>query len=317
MDGKFGFFLIMCLFLMITACGCISEKTADNTYAKSPDAGLKTIGGLYRFDLSNTISTPLFSDEGSVIRIFHPEDIMNLGYYVSSNFSLGLVTIPPGKGTPPHRLMNTSEMIFVTGGTALIKTPGSATEVNTGDAVLIREGTLQSVYNNKSGDLVYLTSTEPVYDPQNEVLETELPVEARNDEKDSSGGAGGIIVTDLSEGIEWDYDSGTLIYTIFNAELMADRHPDLPVDYSLAYAELIPGGRIDENTLLGASELIYVVSGSICLNSSGGIEICADEGQAVYVPSDCPKSYRNSGNKNAVILSYVDPSWKPEITVMR
>ena len=317
MNRKSGFFLLICLFLMITACGCISEKTADNTYATSPDAGLKTIDDLYRLDSSNTISTPLFSDEGSVLRIFHPADLIDEGFCVSSNFSLGLVTIPPGRGTPPHRLMNTSEMIFVTGGTALINTPGSVTEVHAGDAVIIREGTLQSVYNNRPVDLIYLTSTEPVYTPENEFLEAEVSGEVLNDENGSSVNAGGIIVTDVSEGIEWDYDTGTLIYSIFNPALMAGRYPDLPVDYSLAYAELIPGGRIDENTLYGASELIYVVNGSICLNSSKGMAICAEEGEAVYVPAGYPKSYHNSGNENAVILSYVDPSWRPEITVMR
>jgi mannose-6-phosphate isomerase-like protein (cupin superfamily) len=317
MNRKFGFFLITCLFLMITFCGCISDEMADDIAAKSPEAGLKTIDRPYRLDLSNTISTPLFSDEGSVIRIFHPADLIYEGYCVSSNFSLGLVTIPPGKGTPPHRLMNTSEMIFVTGGTALIKTPGSVTEVHAGDAVLIREGTLQSVYNNKSGDLVYLTSTEPVYNPENEILGSEVSGDAPNDENYSSGSTGGIIVTDVSEGIEWDYETGTLIYSIFNPSLMADRYPCLPINYSLAYAELIPGGRIDENTLYGASELIYVVNGSICLNSSKGEEMCAEEGQAVYVPAGYPKSYHNSGDENAVILSYVDPSWRPEAAVMQ
>lgn len=316
MGGKFRFLIIVCLFLMVAVCGCISEKTVDDTDAESLDIGLKSIGGLYRFDSSNTVSTPLFTDNGSVVRIFHPDDISNEGYYVSSNFSLGLVTVPPKRGTPPHRLMNTSEMIFVTRGTALIKTSDSVTEVNTGDAVLIMEGTLQSVYNNKSVDLVYLTSTQPVYNPVNDITEMKFSGDAQNDEADPSGNPGGIIVTDVSEGIEWDYDTGTLIYSIFNPDLMADRYPSLPVNYSLAYAELIPGGRIDENALHGASELIYVVNGSISLNSSKGVEMCAEEGQAVYVPAGYPKSYQNSGDKNAVILSYVDPSWNPGLTVM-
>ncbi|UUX91624.1 cupin domain-containing protein [Methanoplanus endosymbiosus] len=303
---------------MVAASGCISDRTVGYTGEKSPDNGLKTIEGLYRFDSSNTISTPLFTDNGSVVSVFHPEDLMKYGYSVSSNFSLGLVTIPPKRGTPPHRLMNTSEMIFVTEGTALINTQDSVTEVHAGDAAIVREGTLQSICNNGREDLVYLTSTQPVYNPENDISEVNLPGEDPGDEKDSSGntGADGIIVTDVSEGIEWDYDTGTLIYTIFNADLMADRYPDLPVNYSLAYAELIPGGRIDENTLYGASELIYVVHGSICLNSSKGAEMCAEVGQAVYVPAGYPKSYHNSGNKNAVILSYVDPSWNPGLTVL-
>lgn len=49
-----------------------------------------------------------------------------------------------------------------------------------------------------------------------------------------------VVVSEPFEGIEWDYDTRKLILTLINPE----RVPvlDIPIDYSVAYAEILPPG---------------------------------------------------------------------------
>ena len=103
-----------------------------------------------------------------------------------------------------------------------------------------------------------------------------------------------------------------VIYTIANPVLMPERN--LPIDYSVAYAELLPGGSADYNRLAGASELIYVKTGEIEVFTPVGSVTTVPAGSAAFVAPDQVKGYRNAGEVNATLLSFVDPAWTPEMT---
>ena len=122
-----------------------------------------------------------------------------------------------------------------------------------------------------------------------------------------------IIVSDPSKGIEWDFDTGTLIYTLINPVLMPEK--EMPIDYSVAYFEILPGGSIVKNRLIGLTELMYVIEGDIEIISTGGTMIQVPAGSAGFVPGDREKEIINSGKENAIVLSVVDPAWVLERAV--
>lgn len=119
-----------------------------------------------------------------------------------------------------------------------------------------------------------------------------------------------MVVRDPAEGIEWDYNTGTLIYTLVNPVLMPEK--GIPINYSVAYAEILPGGRVAKNRLAGLSELIYVIEGEIVITSPGAGVLRVPAGSAGFVPRDMVKEYANPGKENAKILTFVDPAWRPE-----
>ena len=122
-----------------------------------------------------------------------------------------------------------------------------------------------------------------------------------------------IVIPDPRKGIEWDIGSDMIIYTLANPVLMPELH--LPIEYSVAYAEILPGGSADSNRLIGASEVICVITGEIEVFTPEGDSIRAPAGSAVWAAPGQVKGYRNAGDVNATILSFVDPAWTPERTV--
>jgi quercetin dioxygenase-like cupin family protein len=86
----------------------------------------------------------------------------------------------------------------------------------------------------------------------------------------------------------------------------------IPIDYSVAYAQLLPGGTIVGHRLTGSTDLIYVVEGEITIRADDGAEYIIPAGKAALFPPGKSKEISNAGNTDAVILSVVDPAWRPE-----
>ncbi|MCP1714655.1 mannose-6-phosphate isomerase-like protein (cupin superfamily) [Methanocalculus alkaliphilus] len=219
------------------------------------------------------------------------------------NYNLGHVTISPGNATDPHRLLGTSEIVFVLDGIAEIHCDETIITAGKGELILLPEGVLQSIVSVGETDLRYLSANQPPYRDAIDIRGDELA------SYEMMASQTPIVISDPEEGIEWDYETGTMIYTLINPVLMPEL--DLPIDYSVAYAEILPGGRIVSNKVTGAVDLIYVIEGSVDFSTPEGVTITVRTGDAAYFPPGQAKEIRNSGDTPAILLSIVDPAWRP------
>jgi mannose-6-phosphate isomerase-like protein (cupin superfamily) len=223
---------------------------------------------------------------------------------LSPNYSMGYVRLMPGNATPLHRLLGTSELVYVIGGTARIESDNEILTLDAGELALLREGVLQSIDAVGPAELRYLSVNQPPYRSEIDVRGADLASVSITSDRTP------LVVRDPAEGIEWDYHTGTLIYTLINPVLMPER--DIPINYSVAYVEILPGGHVAKNRLIGLNELIYVIEGEIEITTPDGGILRVPVGSAGFVPADTVKEYANPGPEKAKILSFVDPAWRPE-----
>lgn len=227
--------------------------------------------------------------------------------HIPANYSLGHVRIPPGNATDLHRLVGSSEFVCLLGGEAEIRCDNTTVTVHEGEVVILPDGVLQSIVAVGDMELRYVNVVQPPFSSAAELSGDELaslPI---------ATDAVPIVIHDPREGIEWDIGSDMMLYTVANPVLMPERN--LPIEYSVAYAELLPGGSADYNQLAGASELIYVITGEIEVFTPEGSVVRVPAGSAAWIAPDQVKGYRNVGASPATILSFVDPAWTPERSI--
>ncbi len=277
--------LSLAILLFVLFAGCTSSAPEE-----SPAPALVL--------LEPAPSFAIFEGQGQYAYVVENDSPLDL------NYSLGDVRLSPGNATPPHRLLGTSELIYVYEGTARIQSDNETLILNSGELALIQKGVMQSIDAAGPGDLRYLSANEPPYRDEIDIRGSGLA-----NVSVPFGGAP-IVMRYPSEGIEWDYQTGTLIYTLVNPVLMPEK--DIPINYSVAYAEILPGGHVAKNRLNGLNELIYVVEGEIRISSPEAGELRVPSGSAGYVPAGMVKEYSNPGTVNAKILSFTDPAWQPD-----
>ncbi|MCK9308250.1 MAG: cupin domain-containing protein [Methanoculleus sp.] len=226
---------------------------------------------------------------------------------IRANYSMGFVAVAPGNATPPHRLIGTAELVYVLGGTAEIRCDNETVTAREGETVLLPEGVLQSIASAGDADLLYITVSQPAYTPEIEISGDEL--DAVNVKTDCAP-----FVVSPRKGIEWDLESGVVVYTLINPVLMNETA--LPIGYSLAYAELLPGGYLGRDGIRGSSDLLYVIEGEIEVATPDGEPIRVPAGSAAYVRPDQVKETRNAADSTTRLLSFIDPAWTPEKTVL-
>ncbi|MDT8357054.1 MAG: cupin domain-containing protein [Methanomicrobiaceae archaeon] len=220
------------------------------------------------------------------------------------NYTLAYVTIVPGNATPPHRLIGSSELVYTLRGNARVQCGNETIMLDAGELALLSEGILQSIAAVGQIELHYLSVVQPPFESEREISGDDLAA------LPGTSDGNPVIVHDPAEGIEWDYETGTLIYTLVNPILMPEK--GISTNYSVAYAELLPGGHVVKNRLIDLAELIYVIEGEIVITSPEAGELRVPAGSAGYVPEGTVKEYANPGSENAKILSFVDPAWRPE-----
>ena len=227
---------------------------------------------------------------------------------IQTNYSMGFVAITPGNMTPPHRLIGTAELVYVLGGTAEIRCDNETVTAREGETVLLPEGVLQSIAPAGDTDLTYFTVSQPAYTAEIEISGDEL------DAVDVKTDCAPFVVADPREGIEWSLESGVAVYTLINPVLTNETA--IPVDYSVAYVELLPGGYLGYDGINGSSDLLYVIEGEIEVTTPGGEMIRVPAGSAAYVRPDQVKETRNVADSTTRLLSLIDPAWTPEKTVL-
>ena len=225
---------------------------------------------------------------------------------VQTNYSLGYVVIPPGNATPPHRLLGSTEVVHVIGGVAEISCNNETVIIREGETVLLPEGALQSITSIGETDLSYLSAVQPPFTEEIEVL-----VDGPDPSNKMTDGAP-LVIADPRGGIEWDLESQAAAYTLLNPVLMNETV--IPIAYSIAYVELLPGRYLGFDGIRDSSDLLYVIEGEIEVATPDGGTIRIPAGSAAYIPPNVVKETRNTVNKTTVILSFIDPTWTPEKT---
>ncbi|KUG20777.1 MAG: cupin domain-containing protein [Methanomicrobiaceae archaeon] len=278
--------ILLLLIPLLLAAGCVSADPEE------PDGAGLTL-------LAPSDPFPIFSGQAAFAEIIQEDSPLP-----PLNYSMGYGVIAPGNATPPHRLLGSSELVYVIEGTARIQCDNETITAGEGEFALLPEGALQSIAAAGDAELRYLSVIQPPFTEEIEISGDDLaavPVAADGRP---------IVVRGPSEGIEWDYGTGTLIYTLVNPVLMPEQ--DIPIDYSAAFAEILPGGHVVRNRLIGLTEVLYVIDGEIVIASPRGGTLRVPAGSAGVVPADMVKDYRNPGQENAKILSFVDPAWRVE-----
>jgi mannose-6-phosphate isomerase-like protein (cupin superfamily) len=82
------------------------------------------------------------------------------------------------------------------------------------------------------------------------------------------------------------------------------------IRYSLAHAEVAPGGRTRPHRLK-AAEVYYVLEGRGLMHV-GDETARIEAGEAVYVPPGAVQSVENAGPGRLAFLCVVDPAWTPD-----
>ncbi|MBN2734969.1 MAG: cupin domain-containing protein [Methanomicrobiaceae archaeon] len=285
---------IFLIFICLSA-GCITDNSEINTGQVNDSKSTQQI----------SLITP-----GGDLSIYNGQVVYNglIGADVPeffSNYSTGYITIKTGNATPLHMLLNRSEFIFIIKGEAEILCDDSLVNAKTGEGIILPKDVLQSVKSTGEEDLCYINVVSPGYSAESEVLGEELSC------LNITTKSNPVIISSPTKGIEWDIGSDMMIYSIANPVLMPD--VNIPFEYSIAYAEILPGGVAEDNCLKGLSELIVVIEGKIEVYAPGGDPVLVSSGNAAYMPANQEKGYRNRGESVAKILSFTDPAWTPEI----
>lgn len=95
----------------------------------------------------------------------------------------------------------------------------------------------------------------------------------------------------------------------FLRELLHPAKEPLDIGFSLAHAEVGPGGTTRPHRLKNA-EVYYVLEGHGLMHVGNELaEVAA--GQAVYIPPDTIQFIENPGPGRLAFLCIVDPAWTP------
>lgn len=224
---------------------------------------------------------------------------------IRANYSMGLVTIPPGNATLPHRLVGTTELVYVLSGAATIRCDNETVTVRGGEVVILPAGVVQSIAAAGDTDLRYLTVIEPPFT---------AGIEVPGDAPGAAANETPVVVAGPDDGIPWDAGTGAVVYTLANSVLMPKR--EIPTSYSVAYGELLPGGYIAYDRLNGSSDFIYVVSGEVGIVTPDGERLQVPAGSGAFVPPGVMKETRNTAESTTTLLSFVDPVWTEERTAL-
>lgn len=274
---------------MLLSAGCLT--------ASEPPAGAGVV------PVTPADPVPIFAGRATYFGLIGDETPQ-----IRTNYSMGYVVIPPGNATSLHRLIGTTELVYVIAGAAEIRCDNETVTAREGETVLLPECVLQSIASVGDTDLCYLTVIQPPFAAAIEISGDELDVlSVMTDDAP-------IVVADPRDGIEWDLESGVAVYTLANPALMNET--EIPIDYSLAYAELLPGGYLGYDGIRGSSDLLYVIEGEIEVATPDGETVRVPAGSAAYVLPDQVKETRNAAESTTKLLSFIDPAWTPEKTVL-
>lgn len=94
-------------------------------------------------------------------------------------------------------------------------------------------------------------------------------------------------------------------------EVLHPNHEGLPINYSLAQAQLAPGDSSYPHVLMQQSELYIFLQGTAQV-FVGEEETTAKAGEIVWIPPGVKQWVQNTGINDLVFFCIVDPPWQKE-----
>jgi mannose-6-phosphate isomerase-like protein (cupin superfamily) len=93
-------------------------------------------------------------------------------------------------------------------------------------------------------------------------------------------------------------------------EILHPEKADLQINYSLAYAKVLPGQRTKSHSLK-TSEVYYILEGDGLMHiDEESCQVTAES--TVYIPPNAKQYIENTGKSALKFLCIVDPFWKLE-----
>jgi mannose-6-phosphate isomerase-like protein (cupin superfamily) len=157
------------------------ECMKGNAY--SPDARIEVLHGCnpgnasvgVLFDECATWPSPILEDTADcayietlggmmLCELFHP---LRLDEDVAIDYSVAEAVLQPGQSMAPHSMKN-AEIQYYTKGSGALLVGGQALGVREGMLAYIPPGAVQSLLNNGTGELRFVSINDPAWRPENE-----------------------------------------------------------------------------------------------------------------------------------------------------
>ena len=290
--------IIACISFFLPGCLDTGDKSTR----------LSGYGEVYTIEPWDLETISLFDGSGSLVEFYSPSVLKQMNIPAETDYSIGYVDIPPGNSTPPHYLLGSGEIIYVISGSGEISIDGIKHELSAGQAVFIPAGSVQSFTSTGDINLEYLTSVQPFYKPEIDIL---VKGDLGNTTYKSHPQ---ILVSTPEQNQLWNPSEGVMVYALMNPGMLKLSENEILPGYSMAIAVFAPGALIPEHVLTGSNELDYILEGEIEIKS-GDNSYILKEGQAAIVPKEVIREIKNTGEGKAVLLSYVNPYWKEDESI--
>ncbi|HZD43429.1 MAG TPA: cupin domain-containing protein, partial [Methanomicrobiales archaeon] len=209
--------------LLLFTCMLLTAGCLSSTSTQAQTEGIQLI--------SPAAEKPIFDGQAAYFGLIGDETPQ-----INANYSTGEVVIHPGNGTTPHHLVGTTELVYILSGEAEISLENESILAGEGETILLPQNVKQSITAAGDADLHYITVIEPPFTSTIEIHENESAPSSKATNRTP------IVVPNPQAGIEWNSETGVTVYTLINPELMPER--EIPINYSIAYAEYIPGGHL-------------------------------------------------------------------------
>ena len=311
------------LLLSAAVCGCVSgsgkatdtgtDKVTDKGNVVSPgdgggkgDAKVTDIGAIV-VERSGIIKIPAFEiNPEDVIceNIISPSILIDDGLYPMIDFEMSFITVSPNHETPLHLLKDTCESIYITSGTADMLINDRSITADAGTLVYVPMNTPMSVRNNGTGDLKYISITNPPYDPANEILENNseygiLRLKSEN--------ATAFIIDDIKQDT---FFSDVSVRNLINPAILKEYNQNYTIGCGIAYVTIPKGSGTDPHVIEGTTEVDQILKGKgeIVVNSK---IMSFKEGDTVYIQSGAHQGVTNTGSEDLIFLAVTYPPYDP------
>ncbi len=143
----FSLVSLVVLSLLVAACPA---------WAKAPRVLIKTLQDSHKMTAGGGFS---------VTELIHPRNDR-----VNPGFSLAYISLSPGGKTKPHYLRTSSQVFYITRGTAILHLDGKSYRVHPGTAIYLAPGVTSWAENNGKRDFSFVCVVCPPWQGKEEVV---------------------------------------------------------------------------------------------------------------------------------------------------
>ncbi len=209
------------------------------------------------------------------------------GSNISMPYTPVYYEIRPGGIVSPEIPPTVPEVLYLTGGSALVRAGEETVECTPGTAVLIPAGMERSISNTGTDRLTCYSFTA--------------------EEGTGEGTSGGeeqeflVIPPDSVRPVTFENPSDRTYYSVTRL-LQPDETP-LPIPYDLILSSVPSGGRIDEHYINGSSQLVIPVKGSANITVSA-TTVGVRPGDILYIPENAVQTYDAIEDLDMIVVTW-------------